>query len=201
MCIYTQNNLFCFFESSSYYVPLKMHIYLVTQVAGPTPYTFLRRFLRAAVAECVPDRRLDTLAHYLLELSLEDYSMLHFLPSQVPIKAGGDFCTTSAFPSTDCSKRCAGGTLLAKHPPHLVPHAVALHWLHAPRTQALCGCHVHAPASPPEHRRAAGCQGKVRQCAAGGAAAAACVWGAAARVAVSVAGCVACAARGAPSSQ
>lgn len=35
------------------------------------------------MAECVPDRRLDTLAHYLLELSLEDYSMLHFLPSQV----------------------------------------------------------------------------------------------------------------------
>ncbi len=53
------------------------------EVAGPTPYTFLRRFLRAAVAECVPDRRLDTLAHYLLELSLEEYSMLHFLPSQV----------------------------------------------------------------------------------------------------------------------
>lgn len=136
------------------------------QVAGPTPYTFLRRFLRAAVAECVPDRRLDTLAHYLLELSLEEYSMLHFLPSQVGVGVGGVCAdalgvhkapcyqfkhahTTS--PHTDCRECGAPCTVLVVHSPCMVAHTDTLHGLHAQCTQAMHISHVCAADQASNH--------------------------------------------------
>ncbi|KAK4261673.1 hypothetical protein QN277_004636 [Acacia crassicarpa] len=43
----------------------------------PTPYVFMRRFLKAAQA----DRKMELLAFFLIELSLVDYGMLKFPPS------------------------------------------------------------------------------------------------------------------------
>ncbi|XP_054796067.1 G2/mitotic-specific cyclin-1-like [Prosopis cineraria] len=43
----------------------------------PTPYVFMRRFLKAAQA----DRKMELLAFFLIELSLVEYGMLNFPPS------------------------------------------------------------------------------------------------------------------------
>uniref|UniRef100_A0A7N0SV33 Uncharacterized protein n=3 Tax=Kalanchoe fedtschenkoi TaxID=63787 RepID=A0A7N0SV33_KALFE len=46
-------------------------------ISVPTPYVFLRRFLKAAIA----DTKLELLAFYIIELSLVEYEMLKFPPS------------------------------------------------------------------------------------------------------------------------
>ncbi|KAK8967502.1 Cyclin-B2-2 [Platanthera guangdongensis] len=49
----------------------------------PTPYVFLRRFLKAAVS----DRRLELLSSYIIELCLVEYGMLKYCPSMLAAAA------------------------------------------------------------------------------------------------------------------
>ncbi|KAL2520005.1 Cyclin-A1-1 [Forsythia ovata] len=58
--------------------------YLKFEMTAPTAKCFLRRFVRAAqgVNE-VPFLQLECLANYIAELSLLEYSMLHFAPSVI----------------------------------------------------------------------------------------------------------------------
>ncbi|KAH0451828.1 hypothetical protein IEQ34_019127 [Dendrobium chrysotoxum] len=49
----------------------------------PTPYVFLRRFLKAAMS----DRRLELLSSYIIELSLIEYEMLKYSPSMLAAAA------------------------------------------------------------------------------------------------------------------
>ncbi|GMH24538.1 hypothetical protein Nepgr_026381 [Nepenthes gracilis] len=46
-------------------------------LSSPTPYVFMRRFLKAAES----DKKLELLSHFFIELSLVEYEMLKFLPS------------------------------------------------------------------------------------------------------------------------
>ena len=56
------------------------------ELTVPTAKTFLRRFIKAAVAGDMPaDARLECLASYLVELMLPEYRSLQFLPSQVKL--------------------------------------------------------------------------------------------------------------------
>ncbi|AES95280.1 G2/mitotic-specific cyclin-1 [Medicago truncatula] len=52
-------------------------------ISVPTAYVFMRRFLKAAQA----DRKLELLAFFLIELSLVEYAMLKFPPSQLAAAA------------------------------------------------------------------------------------------------------------------
>ncbi|KAL5099650.1 hypothetical protein RYX36_003977 [Vicia faba] len=52
-------------------------------ISVPTAYVFIRRFLKAAQA----DRKLELLAFFLVELSLVEYAMLKFPPSQLAAAA------------------------------------------------------------------------------------------------------------------
>ncbi len=52
-------------------------------LTSPTTKIFLRRFLKAASAETPVDMAFEHLASYLAELTLVEYSMLGYLPSQV----------------------------------------------------------------------------------------------------------------------
>ena len=52
-------------------------------ISVPTPYVFIRRFLKAAQA----DKKLELLAFFLIELSLVEYAMLKFPPSQLAAAA------------------------------------------------------------------------------------------------------------------
>jgi cyclin B len=61
----------------------------------PTAYPFLNRFLKAAQA----NRRVTNLAHYFVERTLQEYSMLRFLPSQVAAAAVNMALRTANMPS------------------------------------------------------------------------------------------------------
>lgn len=54
------------------------------ELTGPTTKSFLRRFIRAAQAgQKVPTLQLEFLGNYLAELTLVEYSFLHYLPSMI----------------------------------------------------------------------------------------------------------------------
>lgn len=57
------------------------------ELTQPTAKTFVRRFVQAAAAGCLPDRRLEHLCSYFVELSLCEYGSLQFLPSQIAAAA------------------------------------------------------------------------------------------------------------------
>lgn len=58
------------------------------ELTGPTTKSFLRRFVRAAQAgQKSPTLQLEFLGNYLAELTLLEYSFLHFLPSMVAAAA------------------------------------------------------------------------------------------------------------------
>ncbi|XP_066354994.1 26S proteasome regulatory subunit 7A-like [Miscanthus floridulus] len=55
----------------------------LTQVSVPTPYCFMRRFLKAAQSE----KKLELLSFFMIELSLVEYEMLQFCPSMLAAAA------------------------------------------------------------------------------------------------------------------
>ncbi|XP_058772680.1 G2/mitotic-specific cyclin-1-like isoform X2 [Vicia villosa] len=70
-------------------------------ISVPTAYVFIRRFLKAAQA----DRKLELLAFFLVELSLVEYAMLKFPPSQLAAAAVYTAqCATNGF--KQWSKTC-----------------------------------------------------------------------------------------------
>merc|ERR1711991_425538 len=52
-------------------------------LTSPTPLYFLQRYLRVAGS----DRTFQMLANYLIELTIQSYSMAEFLPSQIAMAA------------------------------------------------------------------------------------------------------------------
>ena len=84
---------FCFITDNTYkekeVIEMEQRVldtldYNLTQ---PTVRTFLRRFLRAAVRGGEGDSKLESMASFLAELSLLDYGMIVFCPSQVAASA------------------------------------------------------------------------------------------------------------------
>ncbi|KAG8093724.1 hypothetical protein GUJ93_ZPchr0012g20856 [Zizania palustris] len=64
----------------------------------PTPYCFMRRFLKAAHAQS--DKKLELLSFFIIELSLVEYEMLKFRPSMLAAAAVYTAqCTISGFKS------------------------------------------------------------------------------------------------------
>ncbi|KMZ66751.1 Cyclin B2 [Zostera marina] len=49
----------------------------------PTPYVFMRRFFKAVAFNSMPDKKLELLSSYLVDLCLVEYKILKFLPSMV----------------------------------------------------------------------------------------------------------------------
>ncbi|CAF2060853.1 unnamed protein product [Brassica oleracea var. botrytis] len=49
----------------------------------PTPYVFMRRFLKAAQS----DKKVELLSFFIIELCLVEYEMLHYVPSQLAASA------------------------------------------------------------------------------------------------------------------
>lgn len=57
------------------------------ELTQPTAKTFVRRFVQAAIAGCLPDQRLEHLCAYFVELALCEYGALRFLPSEIAAAA------------------------------------------------------------------------------------------------------------------
>ncbi|XAR55550.1 hypothetical protein NMG60_11035651 [Bertholletia excelsa] len=85
---------FCYITDNTYFKEEVLQMessvlnYLKFEMTAPTAKCFLRRFVRAAqgVNEA-PSMQLECLANYIAELSLLEYSMLHYAPSLVAASA------------------------------------------------------------------------------------------------------------------
>ncbi|KAI4337848.1 hypothetical protein L6164_016217 [Bauhinia variegata] len=85
---------FCYITDNTYFKEEVLQMesavlnYLKFEMTAPTIKCFLRRFVRAAqgVNE-VPSLQLECLASYIAELSLLEYSMLHYAPSLIAASA------------------------------------------------------------------------------------------------------------------
>uniref|UniRef100_A0A2N9FDV3 B-like cyclin n=1 Tax=Fagus sylvatica TaxID=28930 RepID=A0A2N9FDV3_FAGSY len=85
---------FCYITDNTYFKEEVLQMesavlnYLKFEMTAPTAKCFLRRFVCVAQATSeVPSMQLECLANYLGELSLVDYSMLHYAPSLVAASA------------------------------------------------------------------------------------------------------------------
>ncbi|CAH8363173.1 unnamed protein product [Eruca vesicaria subsp. sativa] len=85
---------FCFITDNTYtrleVVDMETQVlnFLHFRLSVPTTKTFLRRFIQAAqVSDKIPQIEMESLANYLAELTLVEYSFLRFLPSLIAASA------------------------------------------------------------------------------------------------------------------
>ena len=53
------------------------------QLTAPNAFVFLKRFAKVAGIATTPRSKTELLAHYLVELTLQEYKMLKYLPSTI----------------------------------------------------------------------------------------------------------------------
>lgn len=110
----------------------RMLLQLRFEITAPDALAFLKRFAAVARIIMTPRSKTELLAHYLLELTLQEYSMLRYLPSTIAASAVYlALLTMGETPWTDELQQ------------HTCYSAVALH----PCVRDLNELHIHAPAN------------------------------------------------------